>query len=316
MKNILYAAGLLLLGLASHPAAAQAIPNGTFETWATRNTAEAPANWLTQDDVLAAEFPGYSFNTGTVTKSTDAHGGAFAAQLSNIAFGSGTTATVLEGFMVLGQKLGGQASYGGYPIAGIPYAARPAQWQFYYKLTGPASDAAEATLLLTKKDPAGGLPLILGGGTLPLAPTAGSYQRVLVDIPYNSALAPDSVRMQFSSGTAETIAAGSVLLIDDISLLGGSVLATRADASTQAQLAVSPNPSPAGRFHLSAPGQPALASAPYTVLDLTGRVVARQPALSPASPTRDLDLSGLRTGLYVLRLDSPQGVLTRQLVVQ
>ncbi|MGI4763294.1 MAG: T9SS type A sorting domain-containing protein [Janthinobacterium lividum] len=316
MKNILYAAGLLLLGLASHSAAAQAIPNGTFETWSTRSTAEAPASWLTQDDVLAAVFPSYTFNTGTVVKSTDAHGGAFAAKLTNIAFGSGTTATVLEGFLVLGQKLGGEASYGDYPIAGIPYTARPTQWQFYYKLTGPASDAAEATLLLTKKDPAGGLPLILGGGTVSLVPTTGGYQQALITIPYTSSAAPDSVRMQFSSGTGSTIAAGSELLIDDISLLGAPPLATRADASTQALLAVSPNPSPAGRFHLSAPGQPALASAPYAVLDLTGRVVARQPALSPASPTRDIDLSNLQTGLYVLRLDSPQGVLTRQLVVK
>ena len=316
MKTIVYAAGLLLLGLVSRSAAAQAIPNGTFETWATRSTAEAPASWLTQDDVLAAVYPGYTFNTGTVTKSTDAHGGTFAAQLSNIAFGSGTTATVLNGFMVLGQKLGGEASYGDYPIAGIPDTARPTQWQFYYKLTGPASDAAEATLLFTKKDPAGGLPLILGGGTLSLPPTTGGYQQVLVTIPYTSTAAPDSVRMQFSSGTATTVAAGSVLLIDDISLLGAPVLATRADAGTEAQLAVSPNPSPAGRFHLSAPSQPALASAAYTVLDLTGRVVARQPALTPASPTRDIDLSTLQTGLYVLRLDSPQGVLTRQLVVK
>jgi hypothetical protein len=316
MKNILYAAGFLLLGLASRQAAGQAIPNGTFETWATRGTAEAPATWLTIDDVLAADDPGYTYNTGTVTKSADAHGGAYAAQLSNISFGSGTNTLVLEGFMVLGPKLGGEAFYNGYPIGGIPYTARPTQWQFYYKLTGPASDAAQATLLFTKKDPAGGLPLILGGGIVSLAPTTGGYQQVLVDIPYTSSATPDSVRMQFSSGTAATIAAGSTLLIDDISLLGAPVLATRADAGTQAQLAVSPNPSPAGRFHLSAPGQPALASAPYTVLDLTGRVVARQPALTPASSTRDLDLSNLQTGLYVLRLDSPQGVLTRQLVVK
>ena len=60
--------------------------------------------------MLATAFPGYTFNTGTVTKSTDTHGGAFAAKLTNVAFGSGTTATVREGFLVLGQKLGGEAS--------------------------------------------------------------------------------------------------------------------------------------------------------------------------------------------------------------
>ena len=91
------------------------------------------------------------------------------------------------------------------------------------------------------------MPLILRGGTLSLPPTTGGYQQVLVTIPYTSTAAPDSVRMQFSSGTGSTIAAGSVLLIDDISLPGALPLATRADAGTQALLAVSPNPSPAGR---------------------------------------------------------------------
>ena len=93
-------------------------------------------------------------------------------------------------------------------------------------------------------------------------------------------------------------------------------MATRANASTQAQLIVAPNPSPAGRFQLSAPTAPALASAPLTVLDLTGRVVLAQPALVMLSPTRELDLSSLRTGIYVLRIDSKEGLLTRQLVVQ
>lgn len=316
MKPFIYSAWLLIMALVVRPAAAQTIPNGTFESWATRSTAEAPTGWLTQDDVLAAVYPGYTFNTGTVTKSTDAHGGSFAAKLTNISFGSGTSAVVLEGFMVLGQKLrGGNAFYEGYYIGGIPYTARPTQWQFYYKLTGPASDEAIATLLLTKNDPAGGLPLILGGGTLTLPPTTGGYQQVLVTIPYTSTAAPDSVRMQFSSGTGTTIAAGSVLLIDDVSLLGAP-LAVRADAGTEAQLAVLPNPSPAGRFQLSAPNLPALASAPYTVLDLLGRVVAQQPALATPSPTRELDLTGLHAGIYILRLDSKQGTLTRQLVVK
>jgi hypothetical protein len=316
MKTIFYAITLACSFLATLGATAQTITNSGFETWATRNSAEAPANWLTLDDILAFEDPGYVYNTGVVTKSTDVHSGSFAAKLTNTTFtGQNGASLVQEGVLVLGTKLSGRAYYNDYPIGGLPSTTRPTQFQFFYKLTGPSSDVAVATVLLTKKSATGGLPEIIGGGTLTLTPTNGSYVGVSADIPYSSTATPDSVRMQFSSGTAATLAAGSVLLIDDVSLIGGA-LPVRADAGTQALFTVSPNPSPAGRFRLSAPDQPALASAPYAVLDLTGRVVAQQPALAVPSPVRDIDLSSLSTGIYLLRVDSKQGALVRQLVVK
>lgn len=316
MKTFLYAITLACSCLATLGASAQTITNAGFETWATRGGVEAPANWLTLDDVLAFEDPGNTYSTGVVTKSTDAHSGSFAAKLTNTSFpGQNGAPFVQEGVLILGTKLSGRAYYENYPIGGVPTTTRPTQVQFFYKLTGPASDVAVATVLLTRKSGTGGLPEIIGGGTLTLSPTTNSYVGVTVDIPYSSTATPDSVRMQFSSGTATTLAAGSVLLVDDISLIGGA-LPVRADASTQAQFTVSPNPSPAGRFRLSAPDQPALASAPYAVLDLTGRVVAQQPALAVPSPVRDIDLSALSTGIYLLRVDSKQGALVRQLVVK
>ncbi|MDJ0366358.1 T9SS type A sorting domain-containing protein [Hymenobacter sp. H14-R3] len=321
MNAFLYAIALAGSYLATLSATAQTITNAGFETWATRGSAEAPANWLTTDDIYAASDPGYTYNTGTVTKSTDAHTGSFAAKLTNISFqGNNGASFVQEGVLILGSKIRATPVYEGYPIGGVPSTTRPTQFQFFYKLTGPASDVAIATLLLTKKSATGTVPDIIGGGTLTLAPTMGGYVGVTIDIPYSSTATPDSVRMQFSSGSANTptqtkITAGSVLLLDDITLIGGA-LAVRADASTQAQLTVSPNPSPAGRFRLSALQQPALTSAPYAVLDLTGRVVAQQPALAVPSPVRDIDLSNLATGVYLLRVDSRQGALVRQLVVK
>ena len=303
-------------------ASAQTITNADFENWAVRGTAEAPANWLTTDDIFEAFDPGFFYNTGTVTKSTDAHGGSFAAKLSNVSVGSGTNTGVVGGVLVLGTKLGGEASYNRYPIGGVPYTSRPTQVQFYYKLTIAATDTAFATAIFTKKDPNGGLPLILGGGTIFLTPTMGTgYVGVTADVPYSTSTdAPDSVRIQFSTGCAsefirDALTAGTTLSIDDVSFLGAP-LATRANATVQELLTVSPNPGPAGHFQLHAPAEPALASAPYSVFDLTGRLVAQQPALAVPTPTRDLDLSRLATGVYLLRLDSKQGTLVRQLVVQ
>lgn len=323
MKILFYAITLVFSCLATLGVSAQTITNAGFETWATRGIAEAPINWLTFDDILAFEDPGYVYNTGVVTKSTDAHSGSFAAKLTNTAFRDNNGGSfVQEGVVILGTKISSDnAYYEGYPSGGVAFTTRPAQFQFFYKFTGPASDVPIATVLLTKQGAPGKLPDIIGGGTLTLAPTTGGYAGVAANIIYTSSATPDSVRIQFSSGTANTdtdhtkIAAGSVLLVDDISLTG-TALSVRADAGTQAQLTVSPNPSPAGRFHLSAPDQPALASAPYAVLDLTGRVVAQQPALAVPSPSRDIDLSGLSAGIYLLRVDSKQGALVRQLVVK
>ena len=306
---------LLLIGLllgVGPQAMSQTIPNSGFETWATRNGAEAPGNWLNSDDL-------YEGSTGAVTKSTDAHTGSFAAKLTNTTIKDPSGSFVAEGAIILGTRFNSQVTYGGYPIGGIPYTARPAQFQFYYKLTGPAADSALTTLLLTSTGAKGAAPTIVGGGILLLAPTTGTgYTQVTVNIPYNPAIAtnPDSVRIMFTSGSARTIVAGSTLLVDDVSLIGGTALAVRADASVQARLSVAPNPSPAGRFQLSAPTEPALASAPYTVLDMLGRVVAQQPALAVPSPTRELDLSSLPAGIYLLRIDSKQGLLVRQLAVK
>jgi len=321
MKQLLYSA-LLLIGLLlgiTCPGSAQAIPNNSFDTWATRGTIEAPTNWLTSDDILSfinQQGQG-AFNTGTVTKSTDAHGGTFAAKLTTITTPATTTnIAILPGLLVLGNKTG-VLTFRGLPLGGSPYPTRPTQFNFYYKLSGPATDSASALVYFTNT--INGAPNLVGYGFQYLRPTTGGYAAISVPIQYDpaSSAAPDSVHFQFSSGDAGVLTAGTTLLIDDITL-GNTALAVRADASFQEQLTVAPNPSPTGRFSISSPSQPDLAAAPLTVFDVTGRAVLRQPALAtPANGyRRELDLSSFPMGIYTLRLDSKQGTLVRQLVVQ
>jgi len=320
MKAFLYALGLGGLLLASQPALAQSIPNNGFETWATPNGAvEAPATWLTTDLILAFfnNIPANNYyDTGTVTKTTDAHGGSYAAQLNTLSIPTQNGSVLLPGVLVLGAKPGPITNtVVGLPNGGSPYAARPTQLQFYYKLTGTAADSASALVYLTQTPKAGAAPTIVGAGFSYLQPTTGGYAAVTLPIQYSSGVTPDSVHVQFSSGDAATITAGTTLRVDDLAL-SGTALAARADAGLQAQLTVAPNPSPAGRFVISSPAQPALAGAPLMVLDALGRVVVRQAAQATPTGERALDLSGLQPGLYLLRLDSKQGTLVRQLVVQ
>lgn len=311
MKAFFYTCLVLagwLIGL--NAAQAQTIINLNFESWATRNGVESPTNWLNSDDYLHALLvaqQGYNpyYPTGAVIKSTTAHGGSFAANL--------TTKSILgvafPGIAIVGTRL--TPNY----IGGTPYTTRPAQFQFYYQYTGPVADSAGAFVLVTRTTSLSGQPEILGSAFQYIQPTTGSYASASLPITYTSSATPDSIRILFFSGNARNITVGSTLLVDDVAL-AGTALAVRADAALQEKLTVSPNPSPAGRFQLSSVDAPSLASSPFTVLDMMGRVVAHQPALTVPSPTRELDLSTLATGIYLLRLDTKDGTIVRQLSIK
>lgn len=328
MKKIFYAfAGLLLL--ASSRAGAQAVANSNFETWATRNGVEAPTGWLTTDDVYGYYYnaaAGY-YNLGAVTKSTDAHGGSYAAKLTSTSLSTTSgTAVVVPGSVVLGTKTGVYYYYL-FPIGGAAYTARPTQMQFYYKNSGAATDSAFALVYLSTT--VNSAPVNIGVGVQLLAPAA-TYTAATIPISYDPAATnnPDSLHIVFASGYGRTlfnpntgpafpsnIKANSTLLVDDV-VLSGAPLAARADASTQNLLTVAPNPSPGGRFVISSPDKPELAAAPLQVLDNLGRLVVVQPAQAVPSGHRELDLSSLSTGIYLLRLDAKQGVIVRQLTVK
>lgn len=320
MKSLFYS--LCALALLARPAAAQTISNAGFETWAVNGGVEEPTGWLTTDYVFAYYADTSAiYALGTITKSTDAHSGSYAAKLTTTRepLTSGGS-TLVQGILVLGAEVG-KYNFFGFPLGGAPFNKRPTQMQFSYKFSGTTADSALALVYFSRSGSTA-----LSGVSAVLLPPSTNYNTIAIPITYAPAdtSVPDSIHIVFASGysrhiiseNSANIQEGSTLLIDDISLSGGGVLATRADAGTQAQLTVSPNPSPAGLFQLAAPAEPALASAAYTVSDMLGRVVARQPALPTPTPTRTLDLSNLRTGIYLLRLDSKQGVITRQLVVK
>ncbi|MGI4835414.1 MAG: T9SS type A sorting domain-containing protein [Janthinobacterium lividum] len=313
MKKIFYALTALALA-AGYTAQAQVIPNSGLDTWVTRNNRELPANWLALDDFYATYFA--ANNSASTLKTTDVHGGTYAAKLVNVTIpASGTQSSfVQEAYLSVGTKTG-QYAILGIPIGGgIPCAVRPTQFQFYYKNTGTATDSAVALMLLTRT--VSGAPSTVGYVAVLLPPVA-TYTLANIPIQYNSnvSAAPDSAHITFTSGTARTLSTTSGLFIDDVSFLGAP-LAVRADAGTQALLTVAPNPSPGGRFVISSPDKPELAAAPLQVLDALGRTVVQQATQVAPSGQRELDLSSLSTGIYLLRLDSRDGTIVRQLTVK
>lgn len=309
---LLLVASLLSLGAAR---AQQAVPNGTLETWVTRNNGDAPAQWLTTDDVIQELFPMPGIPaSGTVVKSTMAHGGNFAAQVSNRAISGLGTA---PGLILLGNRVGNiNRADSLEQLGGLPYTARPAQVQFYYRFTGTVAapdDRPIASVLLTKTS--GGVQQVVAAGRLYLPTMATAYTLATVPLKYKAGFAPDSIHIAFGSAdfNGGNFTTGNTLFVDDVTLTG--VVAATRDAQLQAAVSVFPNPSASGRFTVSAAQEPALLTAPLTVTDALGRVVLRQ-AAAPAAGPRVVDLSQRPAGVYSLRLDTPRGPVVHQLLIQ
>ena len=293
-------------GLLATAAQAQTFPNSTLDTWAIRSTAvpsgvEAPANWQTTDDLIApvAPFPLPS-STNTVTKTTTARGGAFAAQLQTTNY---LGLVDLPGLLLLG------ADYNG-GDGGIPFTGRPANLQFYYRLSGPQAVADSAAVLVQLTRRVNGAFTLVAEGRYFIPALAAAYTLGTVPLRYVSGLAPDSAFVIIGSGFADTITPGTRLLVDDLAFTG-TATATR-DAALNAAFTAAPNPSPDGRFVLQGLA-PALLAAPLTVLDATGRVVRRELGAAPAA-ARSLDLSALPVGVYTVQLLTTDGLVTRKLV--
>ncbi|TGD78770.1 T9SS type A sorting domain-containing protein [Hymenobacter wooponensis] len=320
MKSILRVVTAALVGLLySATALAQTAPtvtNGAMETWVTRTSGEAPQGWLTIDDIIPftplAQLASFLIPSGTVTKSTSVHGGSFAAQLQTVAKSTPVGEGLLPGRMILGSRINPNTNnyFGG----GIPYTSRPSRMQFWYKLTGAnaLTDSAAVFIVLSKTQGSDVKDVAFNGYLLTPTPT---YQLYDFPITYEESIAPDTLELYFTSGTAEKITAGTTLSVDDITLTG-TVTASRNPAS-EAVLQIYPNPSKGGEFSLASLGNAAIATAPFVVSDITGREVLRQTAVSPAhSHGRLVDLRGQRPGLYTLRLQTPDGPVVRKLVVE
>lgn len=287
---------------------AQTIPNGGFETWTQRGLVEIPQSWLTTDDVLSAQLGGnpLPLSTNTVIKSTDKRTGNFAARLQTQNF---LGQVVVPGLLVLGPRLNLDSDFPG----GVPFTARPARFQMYYKLTGLAAAADSAYVQVALTRTVNGTAQPVAGAEQVLTPQTGY---TLLDLPltYVSGGFPDSLRLVVASGVAENITAGTLLTVDDLAFTG--TVASTQDAALAAALNIFPNPSTNGVFTVAASGRETdLTNATLTVRNMLGSVVLRQPA-GRAGRARTLDLQAQPAGIYTLRLDTPSGFVVQKLVKQ
>lgn len=306
---------------ASTTTSAQAVSNGTFETWVNRKTLEVPFNWTTIDEAIKSFPLAAAYGTVTSTKDASSHAGSYAAKLETKV--DQLLSTLFRFGPIPGGLLLGTADYNSVTdilddrdissIGGLPFTNRAANMQFYYKLTGASAlpDSAYAIVALTRTT--GGTTQTIASGSLRLLP-ATAYTLVTLPLQYTSALTPDSIHIAFASGLAIRRTAGTTLFIDDVVMTG--IVSSAKNPVLEAALNVYPNPSSNSEFRLASPTKPTVATAPYTITDATGHVV-RTSAAAPASLAngRPLELRGLPAGVYMLQLNTSEGLLTRKLLI-
>jgi hypothetical protein len=142
-----------------------------------------------------------------------------------------------------------------------------------------------------------------------------TYTRINLPITYTSTEVPDALRIYFVAGTGASPSTTASLFVDDITL--PLTVTSSRNPQLDAALVLYPNPSSNGDFSLASLQKPGVATAPFTITDAAGRVVQRQGA-APASAAsgRLISLHGQPAGVYLLRLDTREGTVTRKLLIQ
>ncbi|RSK42367.1 T9SS type A sorting domain-containing protein [Hymenobacter perfusus] len=300
MKKLFYLLVLGWLGIGLRPLQAQGIVNGGLETWTARGASESPQGWYSSDELYGGQ--GIPLALGTVTKSTDRQAGSFAAKIESKAF----FGAPFPGLLMLGDRF----RPSGFGISGVPYTGRPGSLQFWYKLSTATNDTAGVYIVLTR---GGGNAIQPIAGYAETLPARTTYGRISVPLGYVSGLTPDTLRLFFVAGNGQSIGV-STLYVDEISLQGTATAV--APPRLQQALSIYPNPSTDGDFQLASLSEPTVATAPYEVTDAAGRLVARQAAapLNQASGRR-VELHGQPAGVYLLHLSTPEGPLTRKLLI-
>ena len=307
MKSVLSRALLLLATALPTQLLAQTVPNGGLETWLTRNGGDVPQGWVTSDDLYARL--GLAVSQGTVSKTTTAHGGSFAARVAvQSIFGRN-----LIGVLVLGDVSRVGLTFNTASRGGIPFTARPTQVQFWYRFSGAANDSANFYLELRRG--AGTAARQVGVGTRYLvAPAANTAVYTLATLPITygpNSLPPDSLRIYLSVGSTRS-STTAVLLLDDLTL---TLPAATAQGAAQPAWQVYPNPSTNGQFVLRT-ADAALAHAAVEILDSQGQLLRAWPARPSAGPVTErlLDLGAVPAGLYLLRVSGRADVCQRLVV--
>lgn len=273
------------------------VPNNAFENWIS-STTNLPNGWNTSENYLKGSvdkgIPGSNSNTALQLKT--------GTLLSAITSGSATLGNIVY------DQSGNVVKY----VPSFKVNAKPTTINFDYKyISANNKDTAYVEVVLTKNK-AGVATKV--GGTYVLLPAQSSYKTVSVPVVfYSGETSADSAIIEFNSskGVVGTInkAVGSTLTVDNVSFTYDALIGIdNLEANTGLHLY--PNPS-TGNIQIDN-----IKNEDFTVsiINPNGKLV-KSFVLSSLS-SKNVDLSNLNKGLYIVKFEGNNQTYTSKLTLQ
>lgn len=258
-------------------------PNGSFEGW-TNVTSEEPDNWTTYNFFsLVANSP------HTVTKSTDAFTGTYAASIKTLNVDGDT----------IGFLTNGDFDENG-PFGGMAVDANPKTLSGHYKYTPVGNDTAICAIISYRYDFTLGQSVALDSFFVALPPTAG-YTSFSATLNYNTFPYADTVSIVFASsnlsGDGSFVGIGSELLIDNLSLEYYPLSVE--DNESNINASVYPNPATDEFYIEYASNQGTLQ---FELYDMIGNLVMSRNINSTYADKEIINVNNLQKGIYLYTL--------------
>jgi len=289
-RLILFYLGMTFLAF-SHVFAQTPISNGDLENWQSAGNYETPlpANWWTSLNALSQ----FSASAVTLTKTTDAFSGTYAARLETKKLGT----LLLSGLLTTGSFNLATTSLKN----GQPFTDKPTHLKGYYKYTPVNGDSCALAIELSKWK--NNSHYIIADASLVTSVPSTQYQAFDLVLNYYDLLEiPDSINIVFSSsaeGDNFQGQVGSTLFIDNISL---DYTPTQIQSSVKSSFSIIyPNPTSKDLFiHLDNNTK----SVNFLLYDIEGKLLEKT---TYSSPDNYIDVTKYKVGMYFYTLENEKG---------
>ncbi len=312
MKKLLLSA--LLIPILFFNAFGQAIENPGFEDWEDAGTViDEPVNW---SSIKTSDAGSLVNNAAPVVwgQSDDAHTGNYSIELTNVL----TLGTIIA----TGTITNGRVHADFNPNAAFIYTnpdderwhttftGRPDSVIVWAKYTPAGTDTAQVKVLLHVNE--GTLPITpenqmnrIGYAQINITGTVDTWTRFAAAFEYDSEQNPEYILMALTSGAGITPIDGSIVLFDDLELVGGSSGIN--DPSVNTGYLYSFN----GSLYFDKLQPDLMNDATLQVFQVDGtKIIAHQ--LADNQSKLDLDLN-LKKGIYLIQITSKENNYTQKM---
>ncbi len=293
MKTIkqLFLGGIILLSAIKVKAQ---IPNPSFEQWQTRNFGvvqfEDPKNWMSNNFYFAFTNP----NQLPVKKTTDAHTGTYAVEITNV---PDTSESKQGGSLISGNVNFLTQEYN----LKFKLSSKPKSLEAFYKYFPVNNDSFNIEIVVSKNGE------YLGSASFKGVEAKNDYTKLSAEIQYmDETIIPDSASIFIYAGNAMQVIEGTKLVLDDLSFTDAPVSVSKVKNN---DLAISVYPNPAqDKLFFNLNNQSAL----VTLMDLNGKILTQNEI---SKTNNSIDLSGINNGIYLAQITTELGVVNHKIVV-